>query len=496
MTDPCDDKQRIEETKGGLLHDACSWILSHQDFRRWREDAGCRLLWIKGDPGKGKTMLLCGIINELEASLVDNCVVYFFCQATEPTLNNAAAVLRGLIYMLTKRNPWLTKHVQNEYKTAGAKLFEGPNARYTLSRILRAILQDPDLQDVYLVIDALDECQHDLPSLLNIIKNHLDTNRVKWVVSSRNRVDIEQSLLTSESRARLSLELKANAEEIAHAVNAYIGCRITELAEQWEDRSLQDYAQETLRTKAHGTFLWAALVVQELRNTSEWHIKSVLDEVPDSLGRLYDRMINQINQLSRDKEGCFKVLATITTAYRPLHLEELRLISGLSLNPAIGAKETAVVTKMCGSFLTIRDDTVFFVHQSAKDYLDTKFLPPLIANVHHCICVRSISEMTRVLRRDIYDARHLGRPTHMVIRPDPDPLSAIRYSCVYWVDHLKHANTKQDVQNGGMVHRFLEEKFLYWLEALALLQALSEGISSVSKLLHLTQVRIPTLIMT
>jgi hypothetical protein len=68
LTDPRDDKTRIEQTKGGLLKDSYKWILDHEDFRRWRNDRESRLLWIKGDAGKGKTMLLCGIIDELSQS--------------------------------------------------------------------------------------------------------------------------------------------------------------------------------------------------------------------------------------------------------------------------------------------------------------------------------------------------------------------------------------------------------------------------------------------
>jgi protocatechuate 3,4-dioxygenase beta subunit len=42
------------------------------------------LLWIKGDPGKGKTMLLCGIINKLNNSITQRALLsYSFCQATD-----------------------------------------------------------------------------------------------------------------------------------------------------------------------------------------------------------------------------------------------------------------------------------------------------------------------------------------------------------------------------------------------------------------------------
>ena len=65
-TDPRHDKKRIEDTNSGLLEDSYRWILENSDFQRWRNDEQSRLLWIKGDPGKGKTMLLCGIVDEFK----------------------------------------------------------------------------------------------------------------------------------------------------------------------------------------------------------------------------------------------------------------------------------------------------------------------------------------------------------------------------------------------------------------------------------------------
>ncbi|KAK3359160.1 hypothetical protein B0T25DRAFT_532122 [Lasiosphaeria hispida] len=60
---------------------------------------------LQGDPSKGKTMLLCGIINELEGAIVTDryCrnLAYFFYQVTDSRINNAITVLCGLIYYLT-----------------------------------------------------------------------------------------------------------------------------------------------------------------------------------------------------------------------------------------------------------------------------------------------------------------------------------------------------------------------------------------------------------
>ena len=57
-TDPHNEKLRIEHDKGGLLKSCYAWILNNPQLQSWQNSQDTRLLWIKGDPGKGKTMLL------------------------------------------------------------------------------------------------------------------------------------------------------------------------------------------------------------------------------------------------------------------------------------------------------------------------------------------------------------------------------------------------------------------------------------------------------
>ena len=74
--------------------------------QRIRDDTQSQLLWMKGDRGKGKTMLISGILDEISPSTklrdkqATTLLSYFFCQATDNRINNASAALRGLIYLL------------------------------------------------------------------------------------------------------------------------------------------------------------------------------------------------------------------------------------------------------------------------------------------------------------------------------------------------------------------------------------------------------------
>lgn len=221
LTDPRDDKERIEATKGGLLEEAYWWVIETSDFQQWRTSQHDRLLWIMGDPGKGKTMLLCGIADELQKSAKSVILSYFFCQATDSRINHASAVIRGLIYLLADQQPSLLLHVQTSYDKAGKALFEDANSWVALTKILSSILQDPNLDDIYLIVDALDECVVDLPRLLDFITQSSSVSaRVKWVVSSRNWPEIQKRLDTAMQKKRLCLEL--NADSVSAAVATFI----------------------------------------------------------------------------------------------------------------------------------------------------------------------------------------------------------------------------------------------------------------------------------
>ena len=168
-TDPRDDKKRIVDTKGGLLEDSYRWVLDNSSFRQWHDDPQSQLLWIKGDPGKGKTMLLCGIIDELQKTTASTACVAYFCQATDLRINSATAVLRGLLYLLVSQQPALTAHVRKRYDEAGRSMFEDANAWIALTETFAEVLQGPNLDTTYILVDALDECTTDLPKLLHFL---------------------------------------------------------------------------------------------------------------------------------------------------------------------------------------------------------------------------------------------------------------------------------------------------------------------------------------
>jgi len=76
--------------------------------------------------------------------------------------------------------------------------------------------------------------------------------------------------------------------------------------------------------------------------------------------------------MKRNLEICRLPLSTATVAYRPLYLPKMGSLCGLSDQTLVLVRNVRRIVAICGSFLTIRDDQIYLIHQSAKDYLSDK----------------------------------------------------------------------------------------------------------------------------
>jgi hypothetical protein len=241
--------------KDPLLDGSCTWILDDPAFRRWWNDEECQILWIHGDPGKGKTMMMMALIEEIphriKGGLQSETMAYFFCQDTVKELNKAAVIVRGLTYLLVEQKPELIGHLRRHYDQRESDIFEGSNAIYELWRTLMEVLEDAALSKVYFLVDALDEC--DSTSAVIFLKLLLQarsksSQKVRWIISSRNEPHIWEYLGSPSAAHDTSLEL--NSTHVAKAVDAFIAFTVNDLAHR------KRYAEETVK--------WVALVCKEL----------------------------------------------------------------------------------------------------------------------------------------------------------------------------------------------------------------------------------------
>lgn len=518
VTDPREDRARIEGDKDRLLRDCYAWVLEDDSFQRWMSQDVSRVLWISGDPGKGKTMMTMGLISELSRGQQDRissrtmlktiskmmaklrlgsrrCLLaYFFCQSTRPELNNAVSVLRGLVYLLIAQRDGLVRHVQKRYEIRGRQLFEGPNAVYALREVLSDMLNDPSLPPTYLLVDALDECTSGLSELLKVITDASLGRRsnVKWLVTSRNIPEIEQYLQPDTRGAKVSLEVKAS--HVSRAVAAFVDYKVQRLAARLGyDTTLQAKVQQQLCDKAEGTFLWVSLVCKELEKVPLYRTQEALQALPPGLDPLYERMMSQIKAQDAETVGfCRDVLRTITLAFRPLQVSELAVAAGLPSCSFRGMQAVLDLVSRCGSFLTVREGVVSFIHLSAKDYFTVgsgrqQVFDGTPAHEHRQIADRQLDAMHSTLQRDMCRLQKPGARIQEVLasrRVQNSSLLQIAYACEYWAGHLQAAQASSSdlLAEGGKVHRFFQKQLLHWLEAMSLLQKVPEAILALRKL--------------
>jgi hypothetical protein len=141
--------------------------------------------------------------------------------------------------------------------------------------------------------------------------------------------------------------------------------------------------------------------------------------------------MQQINK-SDNADTCRYVLASAAVLYQPVTIPELVALVKQLKDVVNNVRE---IINLCRSFLTVREDTVYFVHQSAKDFLFAKARKKVFPNseeeVHRAIFSTSLAHLSRTLHRDMYSLIAPGSAIEHVKLPCPDPLAASRYPCVY-----------------------------------------------------------------
>lgn len=487
------EKDRIEDRAGGLVRDAYTWILKNETYLDWQTNGKKRLLWLKGDAGKGKTMLICGIINTLMGITPKKPLAFFFCQAANFKLNNASAVLRGLIFMILDSQPHLISDIQIDFQHSLENLPEDGEAFFPLKRVMKAILEHPRLKPAWLVIDALDECLTNLDQLLGLIQDFSAHEKIKWVVSSRNVVSIGQALRdVGPQQAMVSLEL--NQDSVSASVATYIASKVEELSrlKRYDDIRKRE-VKEYLSQNADNTFLWVALVCQNLRQV-QYRATERMKDFPPGLKPLYQRMLEQAFDQDH-RHVCRPVLRHVLMAYEPLALSELVSLTVELENLLL--EEVKNIVQLCGSFLTLRADRIYFVHQSAKDFLlSTDCVPSVLPQggipaIHHTLLKQSLTLMGGTLKYNMCRIRP-GTPVTEVTWDSS--LHVIRYPCMFWTQHACDATKEPSLFAGilgapGEVFEFLKRHLLHWFEYLALVQKVSDGLLAIRGLSEALQVR-------
>lgn len=503
-TNPNDVMRRIEATKDDLVTECNEWIKRDASFGEWKKDPEQRLLWLRGDPGKGKTMLMMSIVHDLRPSGNENHeLTFFFCENADPKLNTAHAVLCGLLWLLVHKNPILGRYFHKDCRHQREFLSDSDSdSFFALCRITSNLLENPALPTVYILIDAIDECDERRHELLTfIIQNASSTNsKAKWLISSRNEQMIEIGL-KEHQHGVLSLEL--NDAHIAAAVEYFIYQKVDRLAELYTyNAKLRGRVLRHMMQNANSTFLWVALACKHLNNVPRIYVPAELAKLPSGLSSLYGRMLEQL-RAGQDHKLTTAILKFVTIAKRPLLTEELLPLLAQEIQERFDGSfedlldngELLDLIKTCGSFITVRDGVIYLIHQSVKDYLlheeTAKILSPHMSEEHCAVVDRSLAFLARFLNEDAgayYSARQRLNSSLL--------LKSLSYICCSWVDHLADYQKICDdhhiedlCRHEKQVYDFITKNFLGWTEIICLVGQLKAGPPSLGRLEAIAKVR-------
>jgi len=450
--------EMIKTKNDRLLEGTGSWILGDRVFTQWLNEDQSSTLWLHGDPGKGKTMLAISLIEELSKvvklegpPLSSTALAYFFCDYRDDRRNSTVNVLRGLLYQVFCQRSELLNHFRDQYEMQKDQLFSSPRALENLWRMLQNTLNRSTLRQVYLVVDALDECDDkSLEGFLTLLSPYgfgqkRDSKRnqcnIKWLLTSRNHVVIDMGLTGS-----LAISLELHSLHVANTVRKFIDVKVEELGKRkrWSVE-LQHFVEETLHEKAEGTFLWVALACHELRKSAVRAIdtRSILQELPSDLRLLYERMMQQVvnNEDERLCESAKEILRSVTVAFRPLTMEELAITAGLPIEYHNDPVALSDFIEQCGSLLRIHQGRVVFVHQSVRDYLlSTRTIPLFSSSMrteNMSLALRCFDYICGATFKDYLDRGGVWTKQREAIEHSS---LYVEYPVLFWMDHGRFAS--------------------------------------------------------
>ncbi|XHF98690.1 hypothetical protein AWENTII_002232 [Aspergillus wentii] len=484
-------KNRLIESKDKLLYKSFEWILQDPHYVSWRDGDRVCLLWLKGGAGKGKTMISIGLVEQFLQLQNDSTVVtYFFCQNADYELNTLPAIIKGLILQLVNQQEELKETLRRHWDTAKNCFDKDITSWRVLWDIFMKMLNDCKCSRVYVIVDALDECQDDgmagfLKLLVRTGLSH--PSKVKWVLTSRPLDSAERELLVGSDQVQVSLEL--NMEHISEAVKAYIAFKVDELARRhrYQETLRQKIALQLLE-KAEGTYLWVSLVCKRLESVHRDDALMIVQALPPGLHPFYHRIFEQLSEGEpADVKMCMRLLKVMMMAYRPLNVEEVGSVAGLDDDEEVAIR--ALIDR-CASFIKMRDTTIEFTHQSARDYLAGKAGQSKL-NLqerygHDEIAMSCLSHLSERLVINLVGLPRPDSTREALDKKKNALLASVDYAASFWVQHLKSAKQTITVQNAlaepGAVFTFLHNKVLEWLECLSLLDKLPRAIEGLEAL--------------
>lgn len=376
-----DYHRQLPKPVKGTFH----WILDHPLFAAWSKATESSILWLTGHPGSGKTTMSSFLAKHLQqqdstTAEARRVVCVYFCDDKINKQKDAKGILLGVIFQIIRRHRSLIRYVRRSFELQGASLVQSLAA---LWKLFLDLIKDPKSEVIYVILDALDECEEKTRNelLASIAELFEDSevvlnygSSVKFILTSRPSLLGSGKRINYFDKYRLAIDERHRGYD--EDIRIFIQERVGEIVNCPPD--LREYLMEALQSRADQTFLWIHLVLAALESSlvaSKESFATILSNTPASLQLTYRNFLTAIPE---DHESvAARLLGLILGSIRPLTLDEINIAFSINWDH----RDTKEVLSSCqiaisrtllgilGPLVRISESRVSLIHQTAKEFL-------------------------------------------------------------------------------------------------------------------------------
>jgi hypothetical protein len=364
------------------------------------------------------------------------------------------------------------------------------------------------LSSYVLVIDALDECDDkDIRIILDLLAEvqSLEKIRLRVFLTSRPEIPIRHGFYQIPDTEYQDFVLhNISPSIIDHDITIFLEYNLRLIG---QERSLDAAwpGEEVIRylvQAASGLFIWAATACRFIREGKRFTAKR-LDTILKGNGNVLIAPEKHLNNIyitvlkhsvspeytDEEKEELYymlrQILGSLVVFFSPLSAHSL---SGLL---HVSKEEIDQTLENLHSVLDVPNDQsrpLRLHHPLFRDFLlnndrckDLNFWVNE-KQAHQTLAENCLRLMSASLKQDICGVNSPGTLVTDVQKNRVEQClpPEIQYACLYWIQHLQKSGVQ--LHDKDQVHRFLQRHLLHWLEALAWMGKISEGIHSIALL--------------
>ncbi|KAF7874351.1 hypothetical protein EAF04_003023 [Stromatinia cepivora] len=368
----------------------CRWFLTKSEYIAWndvsKQEEHGGFLWIKGNPGTGKSTLMKLLFEEAKLNAKGNpsriTLSFFFLARGTVEERTTTGLYRSLLHQLFEKVTELRCSL--DWMTAdGARGIErnGWNQE-ALKQTLKYAVPKLGSRSLIIFVDALDECDQDQAREMVCFFEDLcelaENSRVILQICFSSR---HYPTIFIQKGLELTLEDEdGHAEDIKHYIKSKLRLGKSQQAEALRSEILE---------KSSGIFLWVVLVLDILNSeypTSSISTKKIrerLREIPPGLTDLFEMILKRDGENLEKLQLCLKLILFATRPLKPQELYfaiQLRLdenctgywdpededLDQMKLFVRSSSKGLAEVTRN-------KSSDVQFIHESVRDFLLVKY---------------------------------------------------------------------------------------------------------------------------